>query len=1280
MPRYFSYVTPDTRTRRLEEHTQREFQRKSRLDAVLKQKNDEIKAQTEQEQLRGLGLSMETEKARGLELDQVNTRTQFETEKTRGLELNERFSRIPEEARPTPEQRLARQGRLTPDPALGRQREPGIPSLVEDVFRQVGRVAGGPEEAFLPENVGGLAPRIPTALVSEENRNRTRYQELLEETRQSFPTRTPPGTTHESIALDRLNKELEDERAARITEARESRTPLPPEGAIAPIPSDRESLLSRGFRSLGDTGIFRERLTEGQRETLRGVPVVGPALEREVGFLSTPSGLGAALAFPTQIAAGAVGGVAAATTAQELGAGEDVQLAAQIAGNVLAPGGGIVPASVLTRPAGVAARTGRELVGEAATRARLAPEVGGGPLRAGEQGPLKTGIDKLTRALRLTTQRRTPLELQRTGQRIERVATERQMLDDLLAQGVPPQEAIPRARAAFKGEMAKAEGVLLDLTEAEQDAFWKVLTEHPLSFERQRGFESVMKLMAAESLQPNEVALLRRLYGDEFGDIAEAVGASQRQFLKELGEDFPRKIPAEKAPKPGDLNFPQVTGEPRIKPPLRRRILDEILELLKVRQVFMTVLDVSFGFRQAAKLGARNPKEWVKGMKWGFKTIRSEADGLAMDAAQRADSRIVTMVTPDGIEEIPFGRIQTESADILRPVPGTPAAEAAGVLEREESAITNKLSRLWGIKQSQQSFVVALNKMRGDVLWKWIKMAETQGRPITPEFVRDMGNLLNRMTGRGELGKNWIAKALKQLGFAPGYRISGPQTLMQLASRGKPHSAFIRRQAAENLAAWFGAGISLMGMAKATGAADALGLDPFSSDFGKIRIGPVRYNIWGTDTVLARHIAQFAWEKRRDPLTGESKVSMGDVFWRYVRSGADPNVGTAVDLATGKNFLGDPAGFDWPTLKREVESSFPLGLQDVKDILDEDGWIHSLAGIPFALGGVGISAYESERQRLAAAYNQHVEAGDFGPDAPLYKDVGTTVERRDNINKFDDLKGLSGELESTAITVRNDRSEELLKLAEAVIQGVPGAMRNYHENRSSIMTRFAGISESEFKDFNVTIKGADNEILSQVYDVDFLKDRDGNGIVGDDDDVRLAIEEQDKLKAQLSSGVQIALKNPENFFPDEDVVEVEKRRNAALDKVDFLFDNISKYQGATVKESEQTDEYARYVRQVQDNKLREFGDAWGWTLPELAIELGKEDGEEELGQWASWSLSGNIQRNGEYDQYLIDNQTIIAPVFPFMYNRTVFRESGVLTDAIFQEVNVPIQNPTEVGP
>ncbi len=1210
-------------------------------------------------------------------------------------------------------------------------RQPGIPSLIEDVFRQTGRVAGGPgtEEAFLPENVGGLAPPIPSQLLGERERQAELFRRLIaqgvdpEEAEQRVlggetftrgETVTPegqlrlsqgldlrpqdttaPGTTQDVVGqlpfgvqeLERARERFTAPIAALGLQGVES--PIGSAVPVVPPAKAIQAIAGPAAEALGgvDGGIQLEAVRLGLKGLEATLPRERTLDEAFEGGIVNPF---AAIA----------GDKEEQDKAQAVL--EEAGLPRALAAEVLFDPLNLLPGVGFTKVDDVA-RLGRLVL--RATRAvpearaaavatlresgqfrrllrTVSEEAGGGPLRGGEEvggeglSPLQSGIQKLNRTLRLTTQRRMPLELQRTAQRVERVASERQILDNLLEQGIPPEEAIPRARAAFRGEMAKAEGVLLDLTEVEQDAFWKVLTEHPLSFERQRGFGAVMKLMAEEPLQPNEVALLRRLYGDEFADIAEAVGAERQKFLKELGEDFPRKLPAEKTPQPGDLDFAQLGDKPpRIKPPLRRRVIDEMLELLKVRQVFMTVLDVSFGFRQAAKLGARRPKEWVQGMKWGMRMIRNEADGLALDAAQRADDRLVTVVTPDGIEEIPFGRIQTESADILRPIPGTPEAEAAGILTREESAITNKLSRIWGIRQSQQSFVLALNKMRGDVLWQFIKTAEKQGRPITPEFLRDMGNLLNRMTGRGELGQNWLAKAMKQLGFAPGYRISGPQMVMQLASRGKPHSGFIRRQAAESLAAWFGAGITLMGLAKVTGVADRLGLDPLSSEFGKIGIGPVRYNIWGTDSVLARHIAQYIWETRRDPLTGAGKVARGDVFWRYIRSGADPNVSTVVDLGTGKNFLGEPAGFNLSTLRREVENSFPLGLQDIKDILDEDGWIHALLGAPFAAGGVGISAYESDRQRLAAAYNRHVEAGDFGPNAPLYKDVGTALERRDNINKFKDLQELAGELESSAITVRNSRSEELLKFAEAAAGGVPGAARNYHENRGDVMTFFAGVSENEFADLNITLTGADNEILSQVYDVDFTEDRDNNGIRGDDEDVRLAIEEQDALKAKLSEPVQEALQNPENFFPDEEVVEVEERRNAALDQVGFLFDNISKYHGATVEESEQTDEYVAYVRQIQDNKLREFGDAWGWTLPELAIEMGKEDGQEELGQWASWTLSNQIRRNDEYDQYLIKNQEIIAPFFPFMYNRTVFREAGVLTDAIWNEVNVPIENP-----
>ena len=77
MARYVSFVTPDERIRRLEQNTQREFQRKLRLDAIEKERADELQSQIEQEQ------------ARGAELDQVGSfNTQIEQERARGLELN----------------------------------------------------------------------------------------------------------------------------------------------------------------------------------------------------------------------------------------------------------------------------------------------------------------------------------------------------------------------------------------------------------------------------------------------------------------------------------------------------------------------------------------------------------------------------------------------------------------------------------------------------------------------------------------------------------------------------------------------------------------------------------------------------------------------------------------------------------------------------------------------------------------------------------------------------------------------------------------------------------------------------------------------------------------------------------------------------------------------------------------------------------------------------------------------------------------------------------------
>ena len=267
----YRFRTPSQRNRSIVGQMQAETERQRRQEQIEEQRRQremqlEIRRQKQldKEGDDRLGREFKVEQGRQRQLDAT------------GITQDMRAQRERDVRRPTP------------------TREPGIPSLIEDVFRQTGRVAGGPglEEAFLPENVGGLAPRIPTQLVSEEKQIAARYAELLEETRQSFPTRTPPGTTHESIAAERLEKELQGQRAELITEARETRTPLPPGGSIAPIPSGREPLLNRGLRFLEETPFvggpfFRDPAT-GKTAFEQGAEISRPVVQTVAPIVAEP--------------------------------------------------------------------------------------------------------------------------------------------------------------------------------------------------------------------------------------------------------------------------------------------------------------------------------------------------------------------------------------------------------------------------------------------------------------------------------------------------------------------------------------------------------------------------------------------------------------------------------------------------------------------------------------------------------------------------------------------------------------------------------------------------------------------------------------------------------------------------------------------------------------------------------------------------------------------------------------------------------------------------------
>ena len=155
--------------------------------------------------------------------------------------------------------------------------------------------------------------------------------------------------------------------------------------------------------------------------------------------------------------------------------------------------------------------------------------------------------------------------------------------------------------------------------------------------------------------------------------------------------------------------------------------------------------------------------------------------------------------------------------------------------------------------------------------------------------------------------------------------------------------------------------------------------------------------------------------------------------------------------------------------------------------------------------------------------------------------------------------------------IRTERSTELLPHAQAALRGGLEAVRAYNDNRKFIMAKFGGVSEETFKELDIEPQGRDNELLSQYYEVDFRADHNGNGIPGDDEDVRLALEEQDGLKTQMSRAVQGALNNPENFFVDRAVIEYETLRREGVDAIGDVL-ALPKWTGLTLEEGNTLDD------------------------------------------------------------------------------------------------------------
>lgn len=288
-----------------------------------------------------------------------------------------------------------------------------------------------------------------------------------------------------------------------------------------------------------------------------------------------------------------------------------------------------------------------------------------------------------------------------------------------------------------------------------------------------------------------------------------------------------------------------------------------------------------------------------------------------------------------------------------------------------EATVGGKKVKVGGldlIGGSERAYVSYLNKLRTDVFAKTADVFEKNGLSLdnSPKLYKALGNYINSATGRGNLGSIEESSAiLNSLFFSPRLIASRVNLLTNWANpvwyANTPPK--IRQMYALDMAKLVGVGVTLLTLASLGGA--DVEEDPRSSDFGKIKSGNTRWDIWGGFQQFARFFAQMTSGQRKSTTTkqikdldgtGFNSETRADVFLNMIRSKLAPVPGTAWNLASGKTMVGEEY-----TLKDVPSSFLPLFASDLYKAIERDGATKGVleTGIP-AVFGVGVQNYSEK--------------------------------------------------------------------------------------------------------------------------------------------------------------------------------------------------------------------------------------------------------------------------------------------------------------------------------
>lgn len=478
--------------------------------------------------------------------------------------------------------------------------------------------------------------------------------------------------------------------------------------------------------------------------------------------------------------------------------------------------------------------------------------------------------------------------------------------------GGDPQEALASARATRGGNILPRSRPVGNLfTDEEVTSFYTQITSAPFkgllgpheAVNAADALDLIMKGARANGsdapLMPHELKYLGRVFGPEFEAIL-----------------------------------------PRTKEELTR--LQKIFAPFQVWRSIKSGFDNSALGRQGRKVMFSDPGTWYRSIGPNLRALRSDEGYEAV---------------MDNVYNSPYFALGQSLENRLGVI-----ERGSGEAEEWLSPITKHIPLL---SASERAYLGFLNTVRQALFDKDVEalIKAYDGLENVPiQSIQNVANNINNATMFGNISAlGDFQKAAGQTFFSVRGLVSGPQFHADLFRAMKPGAdPTVRKIVAKRWGGYVGSSVSSLIAANLAGyALNEAGipvpvraeLNPWSASFGEVRVGPVKFNPWGSDANLVR--ATIQWVSARQLGEGEKEphqVSRNTVASRFIRNKFSPAASTLFDLMwnDGKDYEGRPI-IDRPW-QYPLEQASPLFWYDVQESMREQGW-WGLGSVGQSLGG-----------------------------------------------------------------------------------------------------------------------------------------------------------------------------------------------------------------------------------------------------------------------------------------------------------------------------------------